>query len=120
MRSTSESLREYARGIAGGLLFSLPLLYTMEVWWAGFTTHPWRLALYVAATFALLLGYNYFLGLRHDSCFEEVVIDSVEEMGLGLLVAFLFLWLLGRVGLDMPAGEVIGKTVSEGMTVAVG
>jgi len=56
MRTVSQSLREYARGVAGGLLFSLPLLYTMEVWWAGFVAHPWRLALYVAGTFLLLLG----------------------------------------------------------------
>ncbi|HEX4668040.1 MAG TPA: DUF2391 family protein, partial [Chthoniobacterales bacterium] len=34
--SIGDSLREYARGIAGGLMFSLPLLYTMEVWWTGF------------------------------------------------------------------------------------
>ncbi|MDQ3803812.1 MAG: TIGR02587 family membrane protein [Acidobacteriota bacterium] len=120
MRTVNESLREYARGVAGGLLFSLPLLYTMEVWWAGFTSHPWRLALYVAGTFALLLGYNYYLGLRRDACFSEVVIDSFEEMGLGLLVAFLILWLLGRVALDQPAEEVVGKTTVEAMTVAIG
>jgi putative integral membrane protein (TIGR02587 family) len=120
MRTVTQSLREYARGVAGGLMFSLPLLYTMEVWWAGFTSHPWRLAAYVAATFVLLLGYNYFLGLRHDTCFEEVVIDSVEEMGLGLLLAFLVLWLLGRVTLGMTAEEIVGKTVIEAMTVAIG
>ena len=56
MRTVSQSLREYGRGVAGGLLFSLPLLYTMEVWWAGFTSHPFRLAAYVAETFTLLLG----------------------------------------------------------------
>jgi len=120
MRTVTESLREYARGVAGGLLFSLPLLYTMEVWWAGFTSHPWRLAAYVAATFALLLGYNYYLGLRRDTGFGEVVIDSVEEMGLGLLVAFLILWLLGRVTLDQPTTEIVGKTTVEAMTVAIG
>ena len=113
-------MREYARGVAGGLLFSLPLLYTMEVWWAGFTSHPWRLAAYVAATFALLIGYNHLLGLRRDTCFSEVVIDSVEEMGLGLLVALLILWLLGRVGAGMPLEEAAGKVVIEAMTVAVG
>ena len=120
MRSTSQSLREYARGVAGGLLFSLPLLYTMEVWWAGFITHPWRLAGYVAATFLLLLLYNYFVGLRHDSCLSEVVIDSVEEMGIGLLLSALILWLLGRVTLDAGAGEAVGQIVVEAMTVAVG
>jgi putative integral membrane protein (TIGR02587 family) len=120
LRTVAESTREYARGVAGGLLFSLPLLYTMEVWWAGFTAHPWRLVAYVAATFALLLGYNRFAGLRRDTCFEEVVIDSVEEMGLGLLLALLVLWLLGRVTTEMPATEVMGKIVIEAMTVAIG
>lgn len=120
MRTVSQSLREYARGVAGGLIFSLPLLYTMEVWWAGFTSHPWRLAAYVAATFALLIGYNYFVGLRRDSCFSEVVIDSVEEMGLGILVSLLVLWLLGRVTIGMPLEEATGKVVIEAMTVAIG
>ena len=120
MRTVSQSLREYGRGVAGGLLFSLPLLYTMEVWWAGFTSHPWRLAAYVVATFALLLGYNYFVGLRRDTCFSEVVLDSVEELGLGLLVALFILWLLGRVTAAMPLEEAAGKVVIEAMTVAVG
>lgn len=120
MRTVNQSLREYARGVAGGLLFSLPLLYTMEVWWAGFVSHPWRLALYVAGTFLLLLGYNYYAGLRRDSCFSEVVLDSVEEMGIGLVVAALVLWLLGQLKVGMPAGELVGKVVIEAMTVAVG
>jgi putative integral membrane protein (TIGR02587 family) len=111
---------EYMRGVAGGLLFSLPLLYTMEVWWAGLTSHPWRLAAYVAATFVLLLGYNYYAGLRQDSCFGEVVIDSVEEMGIGLAVAGIVLFLLGRVNFGMPASEAVGQIVVEAMTVAVG
>jgi putative integral membrane protein (TIGR02587 family) len=120
MRPVNKSLREYARGAAGGLLFSLPLLYTMEVWWAGFIAHPWRLAGYVCATFVLLLGYNEFAGLRRDSCFEEVVIDSVEEMGLGLVIAAAALWLIGRVTFATPATEAVGMIVVEAMTVAVG
>lgn len=39
----SKSLQEYDRGIAGGLIFSLPLLYTMEVWQAGSAMQPERL-----------------------------------------------------------------------------
>jgi putative integral membrane protein (TIGR02587 family) len=120
MRPVGESLQEYARGLAGGLLFSLPLLYTMEVWWAGFTAHPWRLGVYVLATFVVLLGYNEFAGLRRDTCFKEVCIDSVEEMGIGLAVAAVVLWLLGRVTFATPATEAVGQIVIEAMTVAIG
>jgi putative integral membrane protein (TIGR02587 family) len=119
-RSIPESLREYGRGIAGGLMFSLPLLYTMEVWWAGFTLHPGRILLYIACTFALLMLYNRFAGLRRDATWREVAIDSVEEMGVGLVIAAVVLWLTGRLGGGMALAETAGKVVMEGMTVAIG
>ena len=119
-RSITESLREYGRGVAGGLMFSLPLLYTMEVWWAGFIAHPYRLLAYVVVTFLLLLGYNRYAGLRRDSSMKEVAIDSVEEMGIGLLLAGLVLFLVGRITLGMPTNEIVGLIVVEAMTVAIG
>ena len=116
----SNSLREYGRGLAGGLMFSLPLLYTMEVWWTGFVADPMRLLIYMAATFVLLLGYNHYAGLHSDACWSEVAIDSVEEMGLGLLLAGLVLFLLGQLESDMTAYEIVGKITVEAMTVAIG
>lgn len=119
-RSITRSLQEYLRGIAGGLLFSLPLLYTMEVWWAGFTVHPLRMLIYILATFTLLLGYNRYCGLRCDATPVEVAIDSVEEMGLGLVIAAFILWLLNQITSDMAISEILGKTIVEAMTVAIG
>lgn len=119
-RTVPQSLREYARGLAGGLLFSLPLLYTMEVWWAGFIARPWHLFAYVLVTFIILLGYNRYAGLRRDAGFAEVAVDSVEEMGIGLLLATFILLLLGRITFGMSASEVMGKIVVEAMTVAIG
>ncbi len=120
IRPIERSLREYARGIAGGLLFSLPLLYTMEMWWAGFIANPERLMGYIAVTFLLLLGYNRFAGMRSDAGWAEVVIDSIEEMGIGLIVSLAVLWAIGRFNLDMGLAEVMGKVIVEGMTVAIG
>ena len=119
-RSIAESFQEYGRGVAGGLMFSLPLLYTMEVWWAGFNAHPWRLAAYVAATFILLLGYNRYAGLRRDAGMAEVAIDSVEELGMGFIISAVVLFLLGRITFGMPVNEVVGQIVIEAMTVAIG
>ena len=116
----AESLREYGRGIAGGLLFSLPLLYTMEIWWAGLSARPLHLAGCVVAAFVLLLGYNRHAGLRPDSGWAEVAIDSIEEMGIGLLLAAAVLYLTGRVTGEMPLNEVVGKIVVEAMAVAIG
>jgi putative integral membrane protein (TIGR02587 family) len=116
----AESLQEYARGAAGGLLFSLPIIYTMEMWWAGFLATPARLLAGLAATFCLLILYNLYAGLRRDATLAEILIDSVEEMGLGLVVAALLLWLLDRINLSMDPVEVAGKVVVEGLTMAIG
>lgn len=96
--SITASLREYGRGLAGGLIFSLPLLYTMEVWWAGFIALPVRLFSYILAIFLLLLGYNRYAGMRRDASWLEVAIDSIEELGLGVIASAVMLFALGRVG----------------------
>jgi putative integral membrane protein (TIGR02587 family) len=119
-RSYGRSLREYARGVVGGLLFSLPLLYTMEVWWAGFTSRPSLLLLYLGVGFLLLFGYNRYAGLHQDASWWEVGFEAVEEMGLGLLVAAGILWLIGQIDGTMPANEIVGKVVVEAVTVAIG
>lgn len=119
-KSLTVSLQEYLRGITGGLLFSLPLLYTMEVWWAGFISQPLRLLIYILATFTLLLGYNRYAGLRRDASRVEVAIDSIEEMGLGLVIAAVVLWLLGQIRSEMTLEEIAGKIILEAMTVAIG
>jgi putative integral membrane protein (TIGR02587 family) len=116
----ADSLREYGRGLAGGMIFSLPLLYTLEVWEAAATVSPTRMLVALLGTFLLLLGYNRYAGMRADSGWREVAIDSVEELGLGLLVAALVLYLLGRIGTGEGFGETLGIVLIEGMNTAIG
>lgn len=120
-RAVQQSLKEYARGIVGGLLFSFPLLYTMEVWWAGFSATPLQLILLLAVTYLLLLGYNRFAGMRADATWRSVAIDSVEELGIGFLISFAVLLMLNRIELGtMGIDEIVGKVVIEAMAVSIG
>lgn len=117
----TESLQEYARGVTGGLLFSFPLLFTMEVWWAGFSAEPLELLVLVGATYLLLLGYNRFAGMHPDSSWPSVFIDSVEELGIGLLLAAGVLLTLNRINFsDMALDEAMGKIIIEAMGVSIG
>ena len=115
-----DSLREYGRGIAGGLLFSIPLLYTMELWEGGLSVPPARQILLIVVTFLLLLGYNRFAGLHDDTSWSEVVIDSVEELGIGVLMSAGVLFLLGQVTSEQKLHENMGIIVVEAMVVAIG
>jgi putative integral membrane protein (TIGR02587 family) len=119
-RTVGQSLREYGRGIAGGLMFSVPLFYTQEMWDSGISLHPGRILLFVGAIFGLLLSYNRYSGLRRDASLAEIAIDSVEETGIGLVLSAGVLALVGRIGWDSGAAEALGKVVMEAMTVAIG
>lgn len=119
-RPVGESLREYGRGLAGGLIFSLPLLFTREVWELAETMPPARLGAGLAATLVLLLGYNRYAGLRADASWAEVLIDSVEELGLGLVVAALALWLLGVLEAGLRPAAILSAVLLEGLLAAIG
>lgn len=116
-----ESLAEYAQGVIGGLLFSFPLLYTMEIWYAGFLAQPYQLIVMMVATFLLLLGYNRFAGMHPGTTWKDVVIDSFEEMGIGLVMSFFILLMLNRIQLgENSIDEIMGKVITEAMFVSVG
>ena len=119
-KPVAQSLREYARGIVGGLLFSLPMLYTMELWWAGFIASPLRLIVYIGVGLLLLIGYNHYGGIRSTHAWWEEVAVSIEEMGVGLLLTVFILWLTSRITSEMSLSEIVGKTVVEAITVAIG
>lgn len=116
----SETIKEYGRGVVGGLLFSLPLLYTMEVWWTGFIASPEKLVAFIIFTFLLLLGYNRHAGMKPDTSFKEILHESVEDIALAFLVAFLFLLLISKVDFSMSISEIAGKVIVESMIVAIG
>lgn len=118
--TVQQSLREYGRGVAGGLLFSLPLLFTMEMWDAGATSQPGRLLVGIVGVFVLLLAYNRYAGLHADACLSEVIVDSVEEFALGLLLSAGILWLIGSIDTHTKIQELVGKVVLEGLAVAIG
>jgi len=118
--TVADSLREYGRGLAGGLIFSLPLLYTMEVWWAGFIAQPLRLFSYLLIIFLLLLGYNRYAGMRRDASWLEVAIDSVEELGLGVIASAATLFAIGRIGAHTTREEALGQILIEAGVVAIG
>jgi putative integral membrane protein (TIGR02587 family) len=92
----------------------------MEVWQAGFSMPLYRQLVYVLLALVLLLGYNRFAGLHPDSTWAEIAIDSIEEMGIGLLVSAAVLLLIGRITPGQDAGEIVGRIVVEAVTVAIG
>ena len=50
-----------ARAFGGAIIFGIPLLMTMEMWWLGFAMGRGRLLLLMTFALAVLVGLSYTL-----------------------------------------------------------
>lgn len=122
-RSPARAARDrLVRGAAGGFLFGVPLLYTMEVWWYGSWVHPgWMLG-------ALLLSLGAVVVLVRTGAFRDTrrtgwrdgLIDAVELVAIALVCSAAVLVLLREISTGTSAREALGKIVFEAIPFAIG
>lgn len=115
-----DQARAYIRAIGGGLLVGLPLLFTQEIWAHAVLLPAWKVLLLLALAFVIVVGYNAINGFREDATVVEVVVDSIEAMGLGVVVSLVVLILLGRIEEGTSLREATGMLALESIPVAFG
>ncbi len=115
-------LRDALRGMCGGMLFGVPLLYTQEVWYVGSYTRAPRLL----GVLLLALVPTFFLvhtaGFRgsKDVRYRDAAKDSVEALALSVVCAGGVLLLLRQVTTQTPLGPALGRVVLEAVPFAIG
>lgn len=115
-------LQAILQGAAGGFLFGIPLLYTVEVWSIGSATEPWWLLAVLAITLVVVWLLTQVEGFRKTLTLNplEAVLESIEAVGIGVACAAIALILLQRITLATPLSEILGKLVFEGMPFSLG
>lgn len=116
--------REFAIGLAraygGAVIFGLPLLMTMEMWWLGFYMPAWRLALLVALFTPFLVGLSHLAGFEPTLRWRDALIDALVAYAVGCSSSALVLLLFGLVSPGMSAREIIGKIALQAVPASIG
>jgi putative integral membrane protein (TIGR02587 family) len=108
------------RGVGGAALIGVPLVYTMEVWDLA-TFVPARNVFTVLLTaFVLNVGYNYVSGFRKGAKFGRAVMDAIEALAIGALMALFLLCLLGIVRANTPLADAVCKVALEAVPLSFG
>ncbi|MGA1265077.1 MAG: TIGR02587 family membrane protein [Prochlorothrix sp.] len=117
-----QDLRYLLRRAAGGFLFGVPLLYTVELWSIGAITRPSWLLGAVAIGWIIVFLMLQAEGLRRYQrptlCASAM--DAIEVLGVGIVCATLSLFLLRRITGDTPLLESLGKIVFEAIPFSFG
>src|SRR5688572_24176262 len=92
----------------------------MEVWFHGFILPWWKLLLLLAITLIIVLAYNSIAGFRRERTYWQLALDSVATIGLGIVVAFVALVVLGRIDANTSLRDAAGKVALESIPIAIG
>lgn len=108
------------RAFAGAIIFSFPLIMTMEMWSLGFTIERERLALFMFLAIPLLAGLSYFIGFEDTSSLKDDIIDAFVAYAVGFLTSAFFLFLFNVLDFTMSLGEIVGKISIQAVIAAIG
>lgn len=109
-----------ARAFGGALLFSLPMLMTMEMWDLGVHMDRLRLALLVVLMLPLLVGLAYYLGFESATSLLDAVLDAFVAIAVAAGLSAVILALFGELSLDASPREWIGKISLQSVTGSIG
>jgi putative integral membrane protein (TIGR02587 family) len=116
-----QEAEDLVRGMTGGLLIGIPLLYTQEIWKVGAMTQPLNVLLFLAIVYLLNLTCVAWAGFRRGKTgFVHVLTDALETTALAAVTAGLVLAILARIHLDKPRELIIGQIVVAAIPVSLG
>ena len=118
----AHELDDLVRGVCGGFLFGIPLLYTMEVWWIGSSVEPPLMILTLLVTGIVVFLLNRTEGFRkiQSESLLDALIDTVEAIAIGLISAAFMLIILQEITVETQLSETVGKLIFESVPFALG
>lgn len=121
MESNAGYGRALSRALGGALLFSFPLLMTMEMWSLGATVERWRLLAFLLLTMPMLVGLSYYAGFEPTFRLKDEVLDALAAFGVGFVLAAVLLTVFGVLRPDeMRSQGALGKIALCAAPAAIG
>ena len=109
-----------ARAFAGAVIFGLPLLMTMEMWWLGFSMPAWKLALLLVLFFPFLVALSWHVGFEPTFNLRDDMVDALVAYAVGFISSAVVLALLGQLKADMALREAVGKVSLQAVPASIG
>lgn len=119
-KQTRQALRDFGRAAGGALIFSLPMLMTMEMWWLGLYMDRPRLLLLFLTALPLLVLLSHHIGFERTTCWRDDIIDALIALGVAAIICTGLLILFATIVIETPPHEVVGKIVVQMVPAAIG
>jgi putative integral membrane protein (TIGR02587 family) len=119
-RANRAFIKGLARAFAGAIVFSLPIIMTMEMWELAFYMQPLRLALLLVLVVPLLIGLSHFVGFEETFGWKDDVVDAFAAYAVGFVAAAPVLVLFGVITWDTAPAEALAKVALQAVAGSIG
>jgi putative integral membrane protein (TIGR02587 family) len=109
-----------ARAWGGAVLFSLPMLMTMEMWELGSYMNKFRLALLLFLTVPLLIGLSHYIGFEETFGWLDDAVDACVALAVGFFASALALGLFAVITLGTSRQEMVGSIAIQMVPGSIG
>jgi putative integral membrane protein (TIGR02587 family) len=109
-----------ARASGGAILFSLPMLMTMEMWQLGLSMSQFRLALLLLLTIPLLIGLSHYMGFEETFGFLDDAVDAFVAVAVGFFASAAALGLFAVIEFGMSSQEIVGSVAMQAVPGSIG
>jgi len=108
------------RAFGGALVFSLPMLMTMEMWELGAVIDRWRLLGLMALSWPLFMFISHYSGFEETWDWQEDARDVAIAFGVGVATSALILSLLAIIEPGQSVSEILGAIGLQTIPAALG
>jgi putative integral membrane protein (TIGR02587 family) len=117
----TDELNGLVRGLTGGFLVGIPLIYTMETWWVGETISMPHALLFLALAYALNFAFVAYAGFREGEAGSHRPFgDALEATALAVVATTVTLALLNQLDPSLPLDVLIGRIAVDALPVSLG
>ena len=115
-------LLEVSRAFAGSVLFSFPILMTMEMWHFGLVLDRFRIAVFVAVSLPLLVAFTRYLGFRSskDPAWIPTLVDAAVTLLVGVVSSIVMLSIFSVISPLDPLAVVIPSIAIQAVPASIG
>lgn len=113
------TLPDLMRGVAGGSILGVPLLYTQEIWVHGASLDPFVILLVLTLSILFSAGLAHYVGFQRGNAGNPFEAAAVAG-GMSLILAGVLLFMLDRIQFDMPAAAFAGTIALSASPIALG
>ncbi|SDG71837.1 TIGR02587 family membrane protein [Pelagibacterium luteolum] len=108
------------RAVGGALIFSLPMLMTMEMWQLGVTLERWRVLLLLVAAFPILMLLSREIGFEKTGGWREDFRDVMIAYAIGIVTSAGIMLVLAIFSTPVSLIDVSGKIALQTVPAALG